>query len=44
MDEFKEISMEYFETFIIILIIFTVILSIPIILNFIKDRTIKHKK
>lgn len=44
MDEFKEISMEYFETFIIILIILTVILSIPIILDFIKDRTIKHKK
>ena len=44
MDEFKEISMEYFETFIIILIILTVILSIPIILDFIKDKTIKHKK
>ena len=44
MNEFKEISMKYFETFIIILINFTIILSTPIIVDFIKNRTIKHKK
>ena len=44
MNEFREISMEYFESFVIILIIFTIILSIPIVIDFVKSKITTNKK